>query len=41
MHNDFKRAEGKTELENREAAGFWKSIALANEIGKSNREIEA
>lgn len=40
MHNDFQRAEGKTELESREAAGFWKSIALANEIGKSDREID-
>lgn len=40
MHSDFQRAEGKTELENREAAGFWKAIALANDIGRSDKEID-
>src|SRR3989344_7994900 len=40
MHRDFKRPEGKTELDDREAAGFWRAIALANDIGKSNREID-
>src|SRR3989344_2556449 len=39
MHDEFKRAEDKTELENLEAAGFWKAIALSNEIGKGDREI--
>jgi prophage maintenance system killer protein len=39
MHNDFIRPENKTELEDREAAGFWKAIALSNDIGKSTQEI--
>ena len=39
MHNDFIRPENKVELEDREAAGFWKAIALSKEIGKSGREI--
>lgn len=29
----------KTELENREAAGFWKAIALSNKIGASKERI--
>ena len=40
LHDDFKRPGNKTELENREAAGFWKAIALANDIGKDNRELD-
>jgi prophage maintenance system killer protein len=39
MHNDFVRPENKEELEDREAAGFWKAITLSKEIGKSGREI--
>jgi len=40
MHNDFFRPENKAELEDREAAGFWKAIALSKEVGKSDREID-
>jgi prophage maintenance system killer protein len=39
MHNDFVRPENKEELEDREAAGFWKAITLSKEIGKSGKEI--
>src|ERR1035437_3225359 len=39
MPNDFVRPENKAELEDREAAGFWKAIALSKEVGKSGREI--
>ena len=38
---EFQRVEDKTDLENREAAGFWKAIALSNDIGKGHREINA
>ncbi len=40
MHNDFIRPEDKTDLEDREAAGFWKAIALSKEVGTSGREID-
>lgn len=42
MHSDkdFERVKDKTELENREAAGFWRAIALSKEIGMSEREID-
>ena len=40
MHNrEFKRVAGKTEEEDREAAGFWKAIALANELGEDSGDI--
>jgi prophage maintenance system killer protein len=39
MHNDFTRPENKTDLEDREAAGFWKAIALSKDIGESGCEI--
>jgi prophage maintenance system killer protein len=35
MGSDFSRPKGKTELEDREAAGLWNAIALANKIGES------
>lgn len=39
-NDGFKRAENKTDLENREAAGFWRAIAASKDIGRSNREID-
>jgi fido (protein-threonine AMPylation protein) len=38
--SDFQRPEGKTELEDREAAGFWKAISVANERGKDTTPID-
>lgn len=40
QHKEFQRAGNKTDLDNREAAGFWKAIALANDIGRTHREID-
>jgi fido (protein-threonine AMPylation protein) len=37
--NEFKRPDGKTELETREAHGLWKAITLAKELGESDEEI--
>ena len=39
MQKGFKRPKSKTELDEREAAGFWKAIALANEIGLGDEKI--
>ncbi|MES2436599.1 MAG: Fic family protein [Patescibacteria group bacterium] len=39
MQKEFERATGKTDLENREASGFWKAITLSNDIGQGDQEI--
>ncbi len=39
MHNEFERPHHKVDLEDREAKGFWKAIALSKDIGTSDREI--
>jgi len=39
MDQRFKRPRTETELEDREAAGFWKAIALANQIGEGRDKI--
>src|SRR5712692_137872 len=39
MHRRSKRLKTNTELEDREAAGFWKAIALANKIGEGGEKI--
>lgn len=36
----FHRPADKTELDDREAAGLWRAIALANDIGRTHREID-
>jgi fido (protein-threonine AMPylation protein) len=40
MPKDFERPEDKSILEDREAAGLWKAIALSKEIGESERPID-
>ena len=39
MTRPFKRPRHQTELEDLEAAGFWKAIALANKIGEDASKI--
>lgn len=39
MARHFKRPRHQTELEDLEAAGFWKAIALANKIGEDASKI--
>jgi cell filamentation protein len=40
MTKDFTRPEDQNMLEDREAAGLWRSITLAKEIGESTRQID-
>ncbi len=39
MARPFRRPRSKNELEDLEAAGFWRAIALANKIGDSGSKI--
>jgi hypothetical protein len=40
MLKEFERPESRDMLEDREAAGLWKAIALSKEIGESTRSID-
>jgi len=40
MPKEFERPEDKKSLEDREAAGLWKAIALSKEIGESSRPLD-
>jgi len=40
MPKAFQRPEDKKTLEDREAAGLWKAIALSKEIGESSRPLD-
>ena len=40
MAKEFTRPEDKKTLEDREAAGLWKAIALSKEIGESARPLD-
>jgi len=40
MHKEFERPEDKNMLDDREAAGLWKAIALSKEIGEDTRVLD-
>lgn len=39
MAKGFRRPKSKTEFEDREVGGLWKAIALAKELGESNKRL--
>jgi fido (protein-threonine AMPylation protein) len=41
MPKEFERPEDQSMLEDREAAGLWKAIALSKEIGESSRVVDS
>jgi fido (protein-threonine AMPylation protein) len=40
MHKEFERPEDKHMLDDREAAGLWKAIALSKEMGEDTRALD-